>query len=1048
MASSPAWLQQEMQSSSTSQSTVSASAGGSSAPSLVGSNGSDSAQDPSQQAKFGYQPTPTSAPTPTFSYNVMKSNSPASSAFHQPMVPGPSFSYNIPNAGVGIPSSQQSQSSTPVAPQAGQNSPTAAASLQPPVPGQSAHPNSFPPAMTTQIMPSPVPSVVCAPKGASSNSMSYSFNGNHHLMQSDQSMNSNSSVDIAQGTGTSSFSPSVSESFSQPAHTTSSATAASSSHNLGPSALRIPTAPSFHVPPGMSGTPATPGPPGISSSAPLPSNLTVPSAVIDSSSSALLRPIMPAAPVPINPAIQHQAYPAYPSVPPVAAPSHGLWLPPPQLSGLPRAPFLPYPAAFPGHFPLPPRGMSLPSIPLPDAQPPGVTPLGTPGGTPTISMASGPVLTTGSGMQQESPSGIDNSKHVNHVGFKDGAAVGEQLDAWTAHKTETGVVYYYNALTGESTYEKPEGFKGEPDKVTAQPTPVSWEKLIGTDWALVTTNDGKRYYHNTKTKLSSWQIPTEVTELRKKQDGDVLKEESMSVLSTNVLTEKGFAPISLSAPAVNTGGRDATALRAPAVGSSSALDLVKKKLQDSGAPATSSPVSALSGPVASELNSSRAVEATVKGPQNENSKDRQKDTNDCNMSDSSSDSEDVDSGPTKEECIIQFKEMLKERGVAPFSKWEKELPKIVFDPRFKAIQNHSARRALFEHYVRTRAEEERKEKRAAQKAAMEGFKQLLEEAEEDIDHNTDYQTFKKKWGHDPRFEALERKERELLLNERILPLKRATEEKARAIRAAASSSFKSMLREKADITTSSRWSKVKDSLRNDPRYKSIKHEDREILFNEYISELKSAAVEVERAAKAKQEEQEKLKERERVLRKRKEREEQEVERVRSKARRKEAVESYQALLVETIKDPQASWTESKPKLEKDPQGRAANPYLDQSDLEKLFREHVKVLHERCVYDFRVLLSDVITSEVAAQETEDGKTAMTSWSTAKRLLKSDPRYTKMPRKERESLWHRHVEEMQRRQKLAVDQEGEKQAETRSRRSVDYGKYLSGSRGNHE
>lgn len=50
--------------------------------------------------------------------------------------------------------------------------------------------------------------------------------------------------------------------------------------------------------------------------------------------------------------------------------------------------------------------------------------------------------------------------------------------------------------------------------------------------------------------------------------------------------------------------------------------------------------------------------------------------------------------------------------------------------------------------------------------------------------------------------------------------------------------------------------------------------------------------------------QEKLKERERALRKRKEREEQEVERVRQKARRKEAVESYQALLVEIIKDPQ------------------------------------------------------------------------------------------------------------------------------------------------
>lgn len=37
---------------------------------------------------------------------------------------------------------------------------------------------------------------------------------------------------------------------------------------------------------------------------------------------------------------------------------------------------------------------------------------------------------------------------------------------------------------------------------------------------------------------------------------------------------------------------------------------------------------------------------------------------------------------------------------------------------------------------------------------------------QDIDQNTDYQTFKRKWGEDPRFQALDRKEREFLLNER------------------------------------------------------------------------------------------------------------------------------------------------------------------------------------------------------------------------------------------------------------------------------------------
>lgn len=48
---------------------------------------------------------------------------------------------------------------------------------------------------------------------------------------------------------------------------------------------------------------------------------------------------------------------------------------------------------------------------------------------------------------------------------------------------------------------------------------------------------------------------------------------------------------------------------------------------------------------------------------------------------------------------------------------------------------------------------------------------------------------------------------------------------------------------------------MKDSLRNDPRYKSVRHEDREILFNQYISDLKAVEEEAERGAKAKRDEQ-------------------------------------------------------------------------------------------------------------------------------------------------------------------------------------------------
>lgn len=56
---------------------------------------------------------------------------------------------------------------------------------------------------------------------------------------------------------------------------------------------------------------------------------------------------------------------------------------------------------------------------------------------------------------------VDNRECAHEFDAKAGSAVNEQVDAWTAHKTDTGVVYYYNAVTGESTYNKPVGFKGE-----------------------------------------------------------------------------------------------------------------------------------------------------------------------------------------------------------------------------------------------------------------------------------------------------------------------------------------------------------------------------------------------------------------------------------------------------------------------------------------------------------------------------------------------------------------------------------------------------------
>ena len=64
--------------------------------------------------------------------------------------------------------------------------------------------------------------------------------------------------------------------------------------------------------------------------------------------------------------------------------------------------------------------------------------------------------------------------------------------------------------------------------------------------------------------------------------------------------------------------------------------------------------------------------------------------------------------------------------VSAFSTWEKELHKILFDPRYLLL-TMKERKQCYEKYVRVRAVEERKERVQKLKEKKDEFKQLLEE---------------------------------------------------------------------------------------------------------------------------------------------------------------------------------------------------------------------------------------------------------------------------------------------------------------------------------
>ncbi|NWH85474.1 TCRGL protein, partial [Aegithalos caudatus] len=130
--------------------------------------------------------------------------------------------------------------------------------------------------------------------------------------------------------------------------------------------------------------------------------------------------------------------------------------------------------------------------------------------------------------------------------------------------------------------------------------------------------------------------------------------------------------------------------------------------------------------------------------------------------------------PPLEERITHFRDMLLERGVSAFSTWEKELHKMVFDPRYLLL-NPEERRQIFEQFVKTRVREEYKERKNKLLLAKEEFKKLLEESK--LSPRTTFKEFAEKHGRDQRFRLVQKKkDQEHFFNQFILILKKRDKE--------------------------------------------------------------------------------------------------------------------------------------------------------------------------------------------------------------------------------------------------------------------------------
>ncbi|KAI8492876.1 transcription elongation regulator [Branchiostoma belcheri] len=268
----------------------------------------------------------------------------------------------------------------------------------------------------------------------------------------------------------------------------------------------------------------------------------------------------------------------------------------------------------------------------------------------------------------------------------------------------------------------------------------------------------------------------------------------------------------------------------------------------------------------------------------------------------------------------QFRDMLLERGVSAFSTWDKELHKIVFDPRYLLL-NNKERKQVFEQYVKQRAEDERKEKRSKLKEAKEEFVQLMEEAK--ISAKTSFSEFAMKNGKDHRFKAIEKmRDREALFSEFMTTLRKKEKETSRSraekvgvhvrrgvrggrndwgTRGLVKQDFTDLLKEQ-NVDKYSRWSKVKDKVESDSRYKAVESSHlREEWFKMYVE------------TKAKEEDAEKEREKERQRRAEE-----------SLKERQREVQKERSELIREVRNADANWRETRRQLRKDHRWELAN----------------------------------------------------------------------------------------------------------------------------
>ncbi|CAN7996057.1 unnamed protein product, partial [Ixodes pacificus] len=245
-----------------------------------------------------------------------------------------------------------------------------------------------------------------------------------------------------------------------------------------------------------------------------------------------------------------------------------------------------------------------------------------------------------------------------------------QKSNWTEHKAPDGRVYFYNHVTKQSSWEKPDELKTHTELLLSQ-----------CPWKEYKSDAGRTYFHNVVTKESRWTIPKELEELK----GE----------------DTPFYPIKKSTPSALPMNNKISTISTTRASPQSTSFTTEEGAAEVTADANSVANIQLPSSIPTPAGASLGAPAGAPNQPDENLDD--------------SDEEDSKDAAVakpvvfkdKKEAIEAFKDLLKEKDVPSNISWEQALKLIANDPRYGTLRKLNEKKQAFNAYKVQRGKEEK-----------------------------------------------------------------------------------------------------------------------------------------------------------------------------------------------------------------------------------------------------------------------------------------------------------------------------------------------------